>query len=131
MDYRRHRHRSAACVVRNGLFGHRTGAVRPLLPRSFANLSEAETENGQSRIYLLQHDASGALGVVLNKGEVAPGVTEGGPVGRADTIELVDARGHARVFQGYAGWAPGQLERELRMGAWRVQPGTAHDVLDP
>lgn len=31
------------------------GNVRPLLPRSFNNLSEAEEENGQSRIYLGIH----------------------------------------------------------------------------
>ena len=31
------------------------GNVRPRLPRSFASLSEAETENGQSRIYLGIH----------------------------------------------------------------------------
>jgi hypothetical protein len=31
------------------------GFVRPLLPRSFSSLSEAEEENGQSRIYLGIH----------------------------------------------------------------------------
>ncbi len=31
------------------------GEVRPLLPRSFTTLSEAEEENGQSRIYLGIH----------------------------------------------------------------------------
>jgi len=29
--------------------------VRPLIPRSFSSLSEAEEENGQSRIYLGIH----------------------------------------------------------------------------
>ena len=29
--------------------------MRPLLPRSFSSLSEAEEENGQSRIYLGIH----------------------------------------------------------------------------
>ena len=32
-----------------------TGAVRDLRPRSFRTLSEAEEENGQSRIYLGIH----------------------------------------------------------------------------
>lgn len=36
-----------------------------------------------------------------------------------------------RVFQGYAGWKPGQLERELAAGAWTVQPGAAATVFDP
>ena len=31
------------------------GIVRPLLPRSFRSLSQAEEENGQSRIYLGIH----------------------------------------------------------------------------
>ena len=31
------------------------GIVRPLIPRSFSSLSEAEEENGQSRIYLGIH----------------------------------------------------------------------------
>ena len=31
------------------------GNVRPLIPRSFETLSEAEEENGQSRIYLGIH----------------------------------------------------------------------------
>ncbi len=32
-----------------------TGHVRPYLPRSFSRLSQAEEENGQSRIYLGIH----------------------------------------------------------------------------
>jgi hypothetical protein len=39
----------------NGVTLDNTGAVRPLLPRSFASLSAAEEENGQSRIYLGIH----------------------------------------------------------------------------
>jgi len=39
----------------NGQTRGNDGAVRPLLPRSFASLSEAEEENGQSRIYLGIH----------------------------------------------------------------------------
>lgn len=30
-----------------------------------------------------------------------------------------------RVFIGYAGWVPGQLEAEIRRGDWTVLPGTA------
>jgi hypothetical protein len=39
----------------NGSTLDNQGNVRPLLPRSFASLSEAEEENGQSRIYLGIH----------------------------------------------------------------------------
>jgi putative transcriptional regulator len=33
--------------------------------------------------------------------------------------------GHARVFLGYAGWAAGQLEREIAEGSWLVVPVSA------
>jgi membrane-associated phospholipid phosphatase len=39
----------------NGRTRDNNGAVRPLVPRSFASLSQAEEENGQSRIYLGIH----------------------------------------------------------------------------
>jgi len=39
----------------NGVTLDREGNVRPLMPRQFGSLSEAEEENGQSRIYLGIH----------------------------------------------------------------------------
>ena len=39
----------------NGITQDSSGNVRPLLPRSFSSLSQAEEENGQSRIYLGIH----------------------------------------------------------------------------
>src|SRR5205807_66043 len=39
----------------NGITRGNDGNVRPLLPRSFRSLSQAEEENGQSRIYLGIH----------------------------------------------------------------------------
>jgi hypothetical protein len=39
----------------NGVTRDNSGNVRPLLPRSFQTLSQAEEENGQSRIYLGIH----------------------------------------------------------------------------
>lgn len=39
----------------NGVTRDNQGNVRPLIPRTFRNLSEAEEENGQSRIYLGIH----------------------------------------------------------------------------
>lgn len=39
----------------NGVTRDHNGDVRPLMPRSFTSLSQAEEENGQSRIYLGIH----------------------------------------------------------------------------
>jgi putative transcriptional regulator len=36
----------------------------------------------------------------------------------------------ARVFLGYAGWAPGQLEREIAEGSWLVVPVAARLVFE-
>lgn len=33
-----------------------------------------------------------------------------------------------RIFAGYAGWGNGQLEEEIRVGAWWLLPGSADDV---
>jgi hypothetical protein len=41
----------------NGVTRDNHGVVRPLLPRTFQTLSQAEEENGQSRIYLGIHFA--------------------------------------------------------------------------
>jgi len=36
--------------------------------------------------------------------------------------------GRARVYAGYAGWGPGQLEGELAESSWIVEPAEADDV---
>jgi putative transcriptional regulator len=35
-----------------------------------------------------------------------------------------------RVYAGYAGWAPGQLQREMERGGWHVQPADAETVFE-
>jgi putative transcriptional regulator len=130
-----------------------------------------DTRFERTVIYLVRHDAEGALGLVVNlpRGEVSferalrplgleapPGsgnvrVHYGGPVNerrgfvlhtpdwRGEGTQVVDggfaltedprvllamARGdgpkRALFCLGYAGWAPGQLEREMSTGAWGV-----------
>ena len=40
----------------------------------------------------------------------------------SETSELADITRRARVFAGYAGWGPGQLEGEVEEDAWIVEP---------
>jgi putative transcriptional regulator len=44
-----------------------------------------------------------------------------------DPDELGELR-RARVFAGYAGWGPGQLDGELEEGSWIVEPAAPDDV---
>ncbi len=44
-----------------------------------------------------------------------------------DPDELGELRS-ARVFAGYAGWGPGQLDEELEEGSWIVEPAIPTDV---
>ena len=38
----------------------------------------------------------------------------------ADPIDVIDTISALRVFRGYAGWGPGQLDGEIEAGAWLV-----------
>lgn len=42
-----------------------------------------------------------------------------------DLITQEDLKDPFRVYSGYAGWAPGQLQGEIDRGDWRVLPGDA------
>jgi putative transcriptional regulator len=44
-----------------------------------------------------------------------------------DPDELGELR-RARIFAGYAGWGPGQLDEELEEGSWIVEPALPEDV---
>lgn len=131
----------------------------------------------RSVVFVLDHDASGALGVIVNRpldadvDDVLPDwaglvnapdcLFDGGPVAMdsalalgvvagatpppgwrqmAGRIGLVDLDGPLpvsgelaglRVFAGYAGWAPDQLEAELEEGAWLVLDAHDSDLISP
>jgi putative transcriptional regulator len=119
-----------------------------------------------------EHNAEGALGVILNRplsvtvaeavpplgGLVGRGefLFEGGPVQPSSPVLLAefahpeladllvfgtvgflvgevseDARPgilRARVYAGYSGWGPGQLEQEMEQGSWILEPALEDDV---
>ncbi len=58
-----------------------------------------------------------------------------GPVGLmgdgTDIEDLVGSTKRARVFHGYAGWGPGQLDAELARDDWFVAPAGIDDIFDP
>lgn len=117
-------------------------------------------------VFLIQHDADGALGVVLTRPSGSP-VSEhlpdlaphaanppvvfvGGPVDPAVAIGLESSAaptlptplggvgildvtaaenpGPCRIFSGYAGWGPGQLETEIAEEAWFVVDAEPADI---
>jgi putative transcriptional regulator len=45
-----------------------------------------------------------------------------------ELADVVDSAGRIRVFAGYAGWGPEQLEGELEREDWIVEPARAQDV---
>jgi putative transcriptional regulator len=46
----------------------------------------------------------------------------------ADPVLSAADLDHVRVFAGYAGWAPGQLENEIDVGAWFTVDADPSDV---
>ena len=48
----------------------------------------------------------------------------------AEIGESFSATSKVKIFAGYAGWAPNQLEGELKRNAWLVHPASLELVFD-
>ena len=79
------------------------GPVQPTGPVLLAEFSHPELAD------LLVFDAVGFLVGEVSE-DVRPGILR------------------ARVYAGYSGWGPGQLEREMEEGSWILEPALAEDV---
>lgn len=80
-------------------------------------------------------DSALAVGVVTDAGARPLGWRQmAGRVGLVDLDGPVPSAGEflgLRVFAGYAGWSPGQLEAEIEEGSWIVVPATDQDLISP
>jgi putative transcriptional regulator len=52
----------------------------------------------------------------------------GFPSAEAEVGHLAAATDRGRVFAGYAGWGPGQLDSEVEQGEWILEPAGPEDV---
>ena len=50
--------------------------------------------------------------------------------GIGELADVIDGAGSVRVFAGYAGWGPGQLDGELEREDWILEPAQASDVFN-
>ena len=48
-----------------------------------------------------------------------------------DDLRAVSGASRARVYAGYAGWGPGQLEAELEQSGWLVEDAAPDDLFSP
>ena len=164
----------ACCVISHGINAEEDLGKGKLLVATEVVQGRAFAE---SVILLLKYDATGAVGLVVNRptealpaqalpelaglGRYEDTLYWGGPVElftlRAllhsdappenavpifdsvylamldeNLLDSASSNANLRFFVGYAGWAPGQLERELAFGSWHIVPATealvfAHD----
>ena len=78
----------------------------------------------------VQPQAIVVLGDFLDPGEAAALVlgSIGFLPGEIESASEVGSLARARVFAGYAGWGPGQLESEIAEESWILEPALPEDV---
>lgn len=82
----------------------------PVQPDALLVLAEFE-DPGQAGIHVI-----GNVGLVGDSSELD---------------DLVSGTLRARIFSGYAGWGPGQLDAELEREDWFVAPAGVDDIFNP
>jgi len=77
----------------------------------------------------VEPDSVLALGDFVHPDEAGKHVA--GSVGLLDPDRPEPELRRMRVFAGYAGWAPGQLDAEMEQDAWIVTPVQPEDAFSP
>jgi len=73
---------------------------------------------------------AGTTDAAANK-EIAPGIFVGDESCAERANGEADGEGlRLRIFRGYAGWGPGQLENELASGAWGIVPALGNVLFE-
>lgn len=118
------------------------GAFGLVLNRPSENILEdvvaeqVPTQIGKMRVFDGGPVQAGALSFLHAPGHVAQGnVLPGLDVGHdlealRELSTNLSADQKLRVFGGYAGWAPGQLDNEIRQDAWLVERATLDLIFD-
>jgi putative transcriptional regulator len=88
----------------------------PVQPNAAICLGRARSDSPPEAYAVLQKDPTGTLGTVD---------LDAAPELLASSVDAV------RVFAGYAGWSPGQLEDEVAEGSWWVLDALPGDAFSP
>jgi putative transcriptional regulator len=102
---------------------------------SEATVGEVTTELGdligpEHVLYVggpVQPNAVTAIGEHVDPGSATKLIV--GAVGMVDLDDPPEL-GRVRVFAGYTGWGPGQLDGEIEADAWMIEPAQAGDPFD-
>lgn len=104
------------------------GRVRPNIP-ALSTRPETVSFGGpvspKTLLVLLRSERPPQRSTPVCAGVHATGIGE-----LAEWLESGDAGEDFRVFIGYAGWAPGQLEAEIDRGDWQLLPADGADLFD-
>jgi len=102
--------------------------------RNLISPQERRTErplSGKARMYFGGPVAGPLMAVHADESfaehEILPGVYFAGK--EENVLHLMRQTKHpCKVFTGYIGWGPGQIEYEIEQGVWRVAPATADQI---